>query len=72
MDKIGAYTGPGKVSENVLKKPKMIVSANLFNYNTDGNMLKAEHKAWIDSKLIPLLRQFRAHVELTGTASLGL
>jgi hypothetical protein len=69
MDKQGKYTGPGKVREQVERSSQVVLSADLFNYNTDGNMLKIEHKEWISAKLIPLLRQFRVHVQLVGMAS---
>jgi hypothetical protein len=69
MDKVGRNTGPGKISERVQKTSQIVLTATLFNYNTDGNLLKDEHRKWLDDRLIPLLREFLVHVELLGTAS---
>lgn len=69
MDKAGRDTGPGVVLEKVTGSQNTVVIADLINYNFDGNLLKDEHKQWIDFKLVPLLRQFALHVKLTGTAS---
>ena len=49
--------------------PLPFVSVLLFNYNIDGNLLKVEHKDYLDKKLIPLLKRNRIHVKLRGTAS---
>ena len=37
MDKTGKDTGPGKVREEVRKQDGVVVVADLFNYNIDGN-----------------------------------
>lgn len=69
LDKVGKYSGPGKVSETVSRDPNVIITADLYNYNTDGNLLKDEHKEWIDEKLCPLLDGYARHVKLIGMAS---
>ncbi len=69
MDKPGKNTGPGKIQERVTQRPNVLLIADLFNYNTDGNLIKPEHKKWIDEKLKPLLKTHKCHVKLRGTAS---
>jgi hypothetical protein len=69
FDKKGKDTGRGKIREQVVKQHGIEVIADLYNYNIDGNVLKDEHKKWIDIKLLPLLRAFSVHVKLRGTAS---
>ena len=41
----------------------------LFNFNIDGNVLKPEHKTFLDSRVIPFLHKEKVHVKLGGTAS---
>src|SRR5262245_50522275 len=73
MDKQGKNTGPGLIEldlgdlDAVTELP--FVSVLLYNYNIDGNLLKEEHKKYLDDKLIPLLKKNRIHVKLRGTAS---
>jgi hypothetical protein len=69
MDKKGKETGPGKVRERLSGGRGAILTVDLFNYNIDGNLLKDEHKTWIEDKLLPLLQKFAVHVKLLGTAS---
>jgi hypothetical protein len=69
IDKQGKYSGLGKISESVSRDPNVVLTADLYNYNTDGNLLKDEHKEWIDTKLCPLLDGYARHVKLIGTAS---
>src|SRR5262245_10596597 len=69
MDYPGKPTGPGKVEESAQVADRFIATANLYNYNIDGNLLKAEHKTYIDEKIVPVLRKHKAHVKIIGTAS---
>jgi hypothetical protein len=69
FDKIGRPTGAGKVADRVVRDNGIVAIVDLYNYNIDGNTLKDEHKAWMDSRLIPLLKGFAVHVKLRGTAS---
>jgi outer membrane protein OmpA-like peptidoglycan-associated protein len=73
MDKSGKDTGPGKVEIDLgdidTLSPFPLIAVDLFNYNVDGNLLKAEHKKFLDNQLIPLLKKEKAHVKLRGTAS---
>ena len=48
---------------------RLIATVDLYNYNIDGNLLKPEHKAHIDQKVVPVLRKHKAHVKIIGTAS---
>lgn len=73
MDKIGRDTGVGKVEIDLGDIddlwPWPIRHALLFNYNSDGNLLKGEHIQFLDDQLIPLLHREKVHVRLTGLAS---
>lgn len=68
-DMIGKNTGPGTILETVVRQNGILVIADLGNFNTDGNMLKPEHKDWLDAKLIPVLKANGWHVKLSGMAS---
>jgi hypothetical protein len=73
LRKQGRPTGEGKVTlePNLQLKewPWTSVEILLHNYNTDGNLLKVEHKAWLKAQLAPFLQQQQYHAVLKGTAS---
>jgi hypothetical protein len=73
MDKKGKDTGPGRVEVDLgdidSLSPLPLIAVDLFNYNIDGNLLKDEHKAYLEQKFIPMLKKENAHVKLRGTAS---
>ena len=73
MDKKGKDTGPGEVEIDLgdidSLSPLPLIAVLLFNYNIDGNLLKEEHKTYLDQKFIPMLKKENAHVKLRGTAS---
>lgn len=63
-------TGPGRI--DVLPAPAAGrgLSALLFNFDIDDAAVKPEHKAWLRSNLVPLLRDGRTGgASLQGTAS---
>jgi hypothetical protein len=63
-------TGPGKTT--VLGKSPREISreSNLYNFDIDSPGLKAEHKQWLDSDVVPLLKASpKATVSLRGNAS---
>jgi hypothetical protein len=70
MDKVGKPTGEGKVSDRAVNDGHgVLITANLYNYNFDGNMLKDEHKEYLDKKMLPFLKKYPTHVKLHGVAS---
>jgi len=73
MDKKGKDTGFGKIELDLgdlsSVSPLPLIAIDLFNYNIDGNLLKDEHKKYLDCKFIPMLKKEDAHVKLSGTAS---
>ncbi len=69
FDKIGKDTGPGKATTELTTRPSVVCTHILYNYNIDGNVLKPEHKEFLDRDVAPFLREHRVHAKLTGTAS---
>src|SRR4051812_19262011 len=41
----------------------------LSNFNIDGNVLKDEHKAFLERFVLPFLRREKVHVKLEGYTS---
>src|SRR5262249_12664367 len=68
-DKIGKETGPGRIANEMVSGKDVVCSYVLFNYNIDGNVLKPEHREFLDREVVPLLRDHGFHAKLTGTAS---
>lgn len=72
LDKVGKDTGPGDGGFMVTDQDvpaSVVFEFILSNYNIDGNLLKAEHRALLDRHVVSLLRNSQAHAEITGTAS---
>jgi hypothetical protein len=71
--KIGKEGKEGLIDINVEPKdPRWswpVTHVLLFNYNIDGNLIKDEHKEFLDKQLIPFLKANKVHVKLHGTAS---
>lgn len=61
-------TGPGKVV-NSSGAPAGGVRASLTNFDIDGDALKAEHKAFLDARVVPILRTADSIGILRGEAS---
>ena len=65
-------TGPGKVEE-LLAPPgrdDLVQGALLFNFDLDDDVVKSEHRLWLDANAVPLLRPNNgARAFLNGTAS---
>jgi hypothetical protein len=65
-------TGPGKVQE--LSAPPgrydLVQGALLFNFDDDDDVMKPEHRVWLNANAVPLLRPNNgARAFLNGTAS---
>lgn len=69
FDKPGRDTGPGKFTNELTVPGTVVCTYYVYNFNVDGNVLKAEHKAFLDKYVVPLLRDNSMHVKLTGTTS---
>ncbi|MBL8231627.1 MAG: OmpA family protein [Bryobacterales bacterium] len=69
FDRKGTETGPGTIKQDKASGSEAIAVITLANYNIDGNLMKQEHKDFLDQKLIPLLRANKVHVKLRGMAS---
>ncbi len=69
FDQIGKDTGPGKIANFTDTRGDVLLSFLLFNYNIDGNVLKPEHKKFLDEQVVPFLREHKVHTELVGTTS---
>jgi hypothetical protein len=71
--KVDPSSGPEGKAETILSNDPLWPWPEqgwfLFNFNIDGNVLKPEHKAFLDSSVIPFLHKEKAHVKLGGTAS---
>jgi hypothetical protein len=71
-DKVGRPTGPGDGSFLVTDQDlphDAVMEYIITNFNIDGNLLKPEHKDFLDQHVLPFVRANKVHVELTGTAS---
>lgn len=69
-ERVGRDTGPGRFEAEVVGQTHEVVyQFLLFNFNIDGSVLKAEHKADLDKHVVPLLANHRLHAELIGMAS---
>ena len=72
MDKNGKDTGKGKFEVDASKAfdfPKRKIIVDLYNYNFDGNLLKAEHKECLDTQVIPVLLEKKWFTRTKGMAS---
>jgi hypothetical protein len=69
MDKVGKNTGAGKVKLVEVEDKNIVANIDLYNYNVDGNLLKEEHKSFLKSEVVPMLKNFPLHVKLRGMAS---
>jgi hypothetical protein len=62
-------TGPGKVNDNLDKTPRAALTGLLFNFDVEGDTVKAEHESWLVANVIPLLACDQAVGSLKGLAS---
>jgi hypothetical protein len=62
-------TGPGKVTDNLDKKPRERLAGLLFNFDVEGDAVKPEHERWLEANAIPLLSCEQAVGNLKGMAS---
>jgi len=62
-------TGPGRVEVETEYSSSKSINAALYNFDIDGAALKAEHVGFLNSKVVPLLRDPYTHVFLLGSAS---
>jgi hypothetical protein len=69
FERRGRETGPGQATGQVETTPSVTGTYTLFNFNIDGDMLKEEHRRFLDRHVVPLLKAHRIHARLTGTAS---
>src|SRR5580698_3418732 len=66
-------TGPGKIRDIPVKDgadPDTTILASLFNFDIDGDALKAQHIAWLKEHIVPQLGDASVTIILTGEASL--
>ena len=69
FERRGRETGPGQATGQVETAPSVSGTYTLFNFNIDGDVLKPEHRRFLDRHVVPLLKAHRIHARLTGTAS---
>ena len=69
FDRIGRDTGLGRMKQELVTGPKIVCVYRLYNYNIDGNVLKPEHKKFLDKYVVPVLKDRRVHAKLIGMAS---
>lgn len=62
-------TGPGKTSVDSRYAGPGMIKALLYNFDIDGDTVKPEHIAFLQSKVVPLLQGDRGHVWMQGSTS---
>lgn len=62
-------TGPGKVSEFDWVDSDLVLTANLYNYDIDGQELKPEHKEFLRERVANYVVKYGYHVWLHGHTS---
>ena len=66
---MGRPTGPGKFSEFDWVDSDLVLTANLYNYDIDGDELKPEHKKFLRERIAEYLIKYGYHVWLHGHTS---
>jgi hypothetical protein len=62
-------TGPGRVSEFDFVDSDLVLTANLYNYDIDGDDLKPEHKKFLQDRVADYLVKYGFHIWLHGHTS---
>lgn len=62
-------TGPGKISVDSRYAGPGMIKALLYNFDIDGDTVKPEHIAFLQSKVVPLLQGNHGHLWMQGSTS---
>jgi hypothetical protein len=62
-------TGVGKTSVDSRYSGPGMLKALLYNFDVDGDAVKAEHRSFLTSQVAPLLGSDRGHIWMQGSAS---